>query len=249
MLGRQSVEVLFIRLAQSPMPTRDTVSPGDDVQIVSVESAPFGENTYVVHRTGRAACLVVDPGFEPERVIEAIDERSLEPEAILLTHGHSDHIAGNAALRRRWPTLPILIGRGDAPKLGDPAGNLSGAFGIALVSPPADRLLADGERLELAGFTIDVHEIPGHSSGHVVFALTRESPPLVFAGDVLFHESIGRTDFPDGDFETLASGIRRRLHVLPDDTVVFPGHGPATTIGHEKVHNPFVPASTPPPAH
>lgn len=231
------------------MPSPDILLPAADVCVICLESAPFGENTYVVHRPNHAACLVIDPGFEPDRVIEAIVDRALEPQAILLTHGHSDHIAGNAALRRRWPDLPILIGSGDAAKLGDPAGNLSGAFGIALVSPPADRLLADGERLDLAGFAIEVAEIPGHSSGHVVFVLAGEAPPLVFAGDVLFHESIGRTDFPDGDFAALASGIRRRLYVLPDDTVVFPGHGPTTSIGHEKSHNPFVPASTPPPAH
>ena len=166
----------------------------------------------------------------------------------VITHGHSDHIAGNAALRRQWPGLPILIGQGDAPKLGDPAGNLSGAFGIALTSPPADRLLTDRERLDLAGFALDVHEIPGHSSGHVVFVLGGHVPPVVFAGDVLFHESIGRTDFPDGDFATLARGIRGRLYALPNDTIVFPGHGPPTTVGHEKRHNPFVPAADPPPA-
>lgn len=212
------------------------------VEIGCIESAPFGENTYLLRRAGRTDCLVVDPGFEPERVIEAIDEAGLTPAAILLTHGHSDHIAGNAALRRRWHGLPILIGAGDAAKLTDPAGNLSGAFGLALTSPPADRLLADGERLDLAGFPIEVHEIPGHSSGHVVFVLAGETPPVVFAGDVLFRESIGRTDFPDGDFAALAAGIRGRLYPLPDAAVVLPGHGPPTTVGHEKRHNPFVPA-------
>ena len=230
------------------MPCPIVHAPASDLRVACIESAPFGENTYVVSRPGVPACLVIDPGFEPERVIEAIRAAGLAPEAILLTHGHSDHIAGNAALRRQWPGLPILIGQGDAPKLGDPAGNLSGAFGIALTSPPADRLLADRERLDLAGFALDVHEIPGHSSGHVVFVLGGHVPPVVFAGDVLFHESIGRTDFPDGDFATLARGIRGRLYALPDDTIVFPGHGPPTTVGHEKRHNPFVPAADPPPA-
>ncbi|NCA12490.1 MBL fold metallo-hydrolase, partial [bacterium] len=141
-----------------------------------------------------------------------------------------------------------VIGRGDASKLGDPTANLSGGFGIALTSPPADRAVDDGERLEIAGMAIDVREIPGHSSGHVVFVLGRETPPVVFAGDVLFRESIGRTDFPDGDFAALAAGIRRHLYSLPDDTIVFPGHGPPTTVGHEKRHNPFVPAIEPPAA-
>jgi len=215
------------------------------LRVCRIESAPFGENTYVFLRSGATECLVVDPGFEPQAVIDWIDEHGLSPAAILLTHGHSDHIAGNAALRQRWPGLPILIGRDDAPKLTDPTGNLSAAFGLALVSPPADRVLDDGEQLALAGLSLGVVSIPGHSRGHVVFRVDGCAPPIVFGGDVLFRESIGRTDFPDGDFATLASGIRRGLYALPDDTIVFPGHGDSTTVGHERRHNPFVPGSTP----
>lgn len=211
-----------------------------DIVIARIESAPFGENTYVLSRRGGTECLVVDPGFEPGAIIEWIEDHGLTPVAIMLTHGHSDHIAGNAALQERWPALPILIGRDDAPKLTDPAGNLSGAFGLALRSPPADRLLDDGESLELAGFAFTVVAIPGHSRGHVVFRTDDTSPRLVFGGDVLFLEGIGRTDFPDGDFAALAAGIRGGLYTLPDDTVVFPGHGDATTVGHERWHNPFV---------
>jgi len=226
------------------MATLDMVSlPAScPVSVARIESAPFSENSYVVFRTGGRECLIVDPGFEPGRIVEWIEEAALSPAAILLTHGHSDHIAGNGALRQLWPHLPILIGAGDAGKLTDPMGNLSGQFGLALTSPPATRLLAAGERVELAGMTFTVAEIPGHSSGHVVFRLEESSPPLVFGGDVLFQESIGRTDFPDGDFAALAAGIRRHIYSLPDATVVLPGHGPETTVGHEKLYNPFVPA-------
>lgn len=222
------------------MASVDLLEPTPGIRIARIESAPFGENCYVISRPGAAACLVIDPGFEPDAIIEWIDAQRLEPAAILLTHGHSDHIAGNETLRDRWPGLPILIGRGDASKLTDPMGNLSGQFGFPLRSPPADRLLDDGERLEVGGFPLLVHAIPGHSSGHIVYLLEDSDPAIVFGGDVLFREGIGRTDFPDGDFESLAAGIRGHLYSLPDSSIVFPGHGEETTTGHEKRHNPFV---------
>lgn len=218
-------------------------SPAESLQVACIESQPFGQNTYVVSRTGDLRCLVVDPGFEPQAVAGWIAERRLEPEAILLTHGHSDHIAGNAHLRGRWPALPILIGRHDAAKLTSPAENLSAAFGLELVSPPADRLLDHDQRLAVAGLDLEVRWIPGHSRGHVVFIVRDVAPTVVFGGDVLFREGVGRSDFPDGDVAALAAGIRNQLYVLPDETIVFPGHGDPTTIGHEKRHNPFVPAA------
>jgi hydroxyacylglutathione hydrolase len=210
------------------------------LEAACVESLPFGQNSYVLFRRGQGECLVFDPGFEPQAIIDWIERHRLVPTAILLTHGHSDHIAGNAALRGRWPDLPILIGRGDARKLTDPKTNLSAPFGMPLTSPPADRLLTDGDGLESAGCSLEVRELPGHSSGHVVYVVATEGAPVVVGGDVLFREGIGRTDFPDGDHAALVEGIRRRLYALPDDTLVLPGHGPPTTVGHERRQNPFV---------
>jgi glyoxylase-like metal-dependent hydrolase (beta-lactamase superfamily II) len=223
------------------MASTTVIHSSPTLEVARIESAPFGQHTYVVRRPGMPDCVVVDPGFEPDAIIAWLEAHRLEPRAILLTHGHSDHIAGNAALKRRWPDLPILIGHRDAAKLGDPAANLSAPFGLSLPSPPADRLLDDGVRLLVAGLEMLVHEIPGHSLGHVVFVLTEESPPVVLGGDVLFREGVGRTDFPDGDFGLLAAGIRRHLYPLPEDTLVLPGHGEPTTVGHERRHNPFVP--------
>jgi glyoxylase-like metal-dependent hydrolase (beta-lactamase superfamily II) len=222
------------------MPTITPLIQSGPFEVFRVVSRPFYENTYLIRRVGEPACLVIDPGFEPDAVTAAIDELELEPAAIVLTHGHSDHIAGVGPLRDRWPELPVLIGHGDAEKLTDPVANLSAGYGISVTSPPADSLLRGGEPLVVGAFRAEVAEIPGHSQGHVVFWFTGE-PVLVFAGDVLFHEGVGRTDFPDGDFAALASGIITHLYTLPDTAVVLPGHGEPTTIGHEKQHNPFVP--------
>jgi glyoxylase-like metal-dependent hydrolase (beta-lactamase superfamily II) len=133
-----------------------------------------------------------------------------------------------------------VVSEGDAPKLTNPALNLSAAFGAHLVSPPGDVLLHEGETYSAAGFDLLVREIPGHSSGHVVFVVKDAQPAIVFGGDVLFAGSIGRTDFPDGSFEQLAKGIWEKLFTMADETVVLPGHGPTTTVGAEKRGNPFV---------
>jgi len=211
-----------------------------ELQIIRIVSLPFEENTYIARIEGRNDCLVVDPGLEPEKILEKLDSLGLTPAAILNTHGHSDHIAGNAALKQRWPQCPLVIGEGDAAKLTDPAQNLSAAFGLALRSPVADVTFVGGETYEAAGITLEVLHVPGHSAGHVVYLCRREQPPVALVGDVIFAGSIGRTDFPDGDFEQLVAGIRSKLFTLPDDTRLLSGHGPATTVGQEKRDNPFV---------
>jgi glyoxylase-like metal-dependent hydrolase (beta-lactamase superfamily II) len=133
-----------------------------------------------------------------------------------------------------------VIGVGDASKLTDPRGNLSAAFGASLISPKADRTVDEPDQFEAAGLKFDVLAAPGHSIGHVVFLCRQVEPWYLFGGDVLFRGSVGRTDFPDGDFDALRAAIHDKLFTLPDNTIVLPGHGPATTIGREKQSNPFV---------
>lgn len=205
-----------------------------------VVSQLFGENAYTAYLEGRSDCVVVDPGLDHAEIIRFLTDQRLTPAAILNTHGHADHIAGNEALKQCWPDAPLVIGAGDAEKLTDPAKNLSRSFGYDVVSPPADKLLHEGDQFSVAGFDFEIRECPGHSVGHIVFLWKGESPWVVFGGDVLFQGSIGRTDLPNGSFEQLATAIRTKLYSLPEDTIVLPGHGGATTIGAEKRTNPFV---------
>ena len=166
--------------------------PGDQIEII--ESAPFAEMSYILWRADRAEALVFDPGFDTDAILYWLDREGKTVAAILNTHGHVDHIAGNAALKEIFPDAPLIIGRNDAALLTDPQANLSAPFGMPMTSPAADRLVDDYERLDLAGWSFEVREIPGHSPGSVVFVLDRVAPPIVFGGDVLFAGSVGRTD-------------------------------------------------------
>lgn len=209
------------------------------LHIRTLVSMPFEENTYIVWLPGSTDCVVIDPGLQPELIEDCLREEGLTVRAILNTHGHADHIAGNAAMKQLAPDAPLLIGAGDARMLSDADANLSADFGFAILSPPADRTVKEGELVEAAGITFRVLDIPGHSPGHVVFV--HEGTPIqVFGGDVLFRGSIGRYDFPGSNGPLLLEGIRRKLFTLPADTVVYPGHGPVTTVGYEMQTNPFL---------
>jgi hydroxyacylglutathione hydrolase len=209
------------------------------LQIHTIVSEPFAENTYVVWQPGRKEALVIDPGMETEPILDLLRDDGLVPAAILNTHGHADHIAGNAALKEVYPDAPLVIGANEAGMLLDADANLSAPFGFPIVSPAADRLVREREAMDYAGIRLEVFDVPGHSPGHVVF-LYRDQPCILFGGDVLFRGSIGRYDFPNSNGDLLFRGIREKVFTLPEDTVVYPGHGPATTVGYEKRTNPFV---------
>ncbi len=210
------------------------------IQLSAVVSSPFEENTHIAQLEGRSDCLVIDPGLEPEKIMDHLQSRGVEPAAILNTHGHVDHIGGNAALKERWPDCPLVIGSAEADKLTDARLNLSEGIGMRVISPPADETVDDGQIYSAAGFDLKIRVISGHSRGHVVFLWEDHDPPVVFVGDVIFAGNVGRTDFPDGDFSQLRDGIHEKLFTLPDKTVLLSGHGPPTTVGEEKRTNPAV---------
>jgi len=199
---------------------------------------PFETNCYVVRPLSGEGCWIVDAGFEPEPLLGAARAAASGPEALVLTHCHVDHVAGVSAVRRAWGDIPILAHEAEAAWLNDPQLNLSAFLGAPVSAPSATRLLAEGDALELCGEAWLVLHTPGHSPGGIT--LYNESRGVALVGDTLFAGSIGRHDFPGSDFETLDRSIREKLYTLPDETIILPGHGPASTIGREKRTNPFV---------
>ncbi len=199
----------------------------------------FQANCYVVRPDESASdCLIVDAGLDADELIDFLTQRRLNPIATILTHGHVDHIVGTAALRRHFPQTRVYIHTLDAPMLTNPRANLSVLAGMTFVTEPADVLLEEGDMVDHAGIGLKTLHTPGHTPGGI--CLYAEFEGLVFVGDTLFADSVGRTDFPGGDMNQLIESIRRKLFPLPDDTIVHPGHGMRTTIGREKRSNPFL---------
>jgi hydroxyacylglutathione hydrolase len=192
---------------------------------------PLQENCWIVDGGERA--IVVDPGDEGDRLIEAL---SLPVEAILLTHTHFDHVGAVAQLARHTGA-PVYCPRIEVPILKDINSYLFPGYGPYEPYDP-EETLEGGEKLSLAGLDIDVIFTPGHSPGHVSFSIPEHK--LLLSGDVLFEGSIGRPDLPGGDYATLMASIANLLDTLPDDTRVLTGHGPDTTLGHERATNPFL---------
>ena len=211
-----------------------------EIVVRPVLSAPFQEVGYVVHRKGETDCMVIDPGLEPEVFLTLFAREKLTPLALLITHGHGDHIGGIPAIRAKWTAAKIYVGELESEKLTDPVQNLSATFGFGLTTPVADVLLKDSETMELAGITLEVRHVPGHSKGHVIYRIPTEPKEMLFVGDVIFQGSIGRNDFPDGDPKIQIPMIRSKILSLPDETVIYPGHGNPTTVGAERRSNPYL---------
>lgn len=203
----------------------------------SIVVGPFGVNCYLLWDETTNRAVIIDPGAEAGTIDYWVDEFDLTPECILLTHGHGDHIAAVAELKDRY-RIPLYIGKGDEALLADPSANISAFFDHPIVAPDPDESLADNQVLNLAGIRLAVLATPGHTAGGVCYL--EEEAGRLFCGDTLFAGSIGRTDLEGGDYDQLIQSIRTKILTLPDSIVVYPGHGPHTTVGTERASNPFL---------
>ena len=204
------------------------------LSVAGLTVGAFQENCYLVVDPDAMQCAIVDPGAEPDRIIEAVERLGAQPVAIWLTHAHLDHIGAVSGLRRRWD-IPVYLHPLDEP-LYALASRQAAPYGLPFDQPePADRALGDGDVMELGALRFTVMHAPGHAPGHVVF----HGHGIALVGDCLFAGSIGRTDLPMSNPRDLAASLDR-IVALPDDTVVYPGHGPVTSIGAEAASNPFL---------
>jgi glyoxylase-like metal-dependent hydrolase (beta-lactamase superfamily II) len=203
---------------------------------------PFETNCYLVYVPDapgpRRPCWIVDASFEPAPLIDRVRELSLTPQALLLTHAHVDHIAGVDEVLDAFPGTPVLIHAAEKDWLSSPILNLAIGVGLRTTARGPTGFLEEGQVLELSGTRWTVLHTPGHSPGGIT--LHNEAERTALVGDTLFAGSIGRTDFPGSNPDLLVRSIGKKLYTLPDDTTIYPGHGPTSTIGHEKRTNPFV---------
>jgi glyoxylase-like metal-dependent hydrolase (beta-lactamase superfamily II) len=206
------------------------------LEVRQLTVGPIAENCFLVRKEGADKALLVDPGEEPERILAEIAQAGVEVEAILITHCHFDHVGAVAPLARETGA-PVYCPEIEVPVLADLMSFTMPGFG-PYESYEADEVVKGGEALELAGLTLDVLFTPGHSPGHVTYAVRDEE--AIFSGDVLFQGSVGRVDLPGGDGPTLIQSIQRLLDSQSAETTVYPGHMGVTTLGAERATNPFL---------
>lgn len=209
------------------------------MKIIRLINEIAGENTYLL--VNQQAVLVIDPGSNTTTILERLEQLNKPVPAILLTHTHYDHIISVDAIRNKYHSL-VYVSSKEKDWLSSPLDNLSGLARHDdmpdIVIKPADKLFANNKFYDIFGFQFHVRETPGHSHGSVSFVFP--SDDVVFSGDALFRETIGRTDLPTGNFEELITSIKTELFTLPNHYRVYPGHGTDTKISHEKMFNPYL---------
>ncbi len=203
--------------------------------IKTLPVGPIMANCFIVGCQETLEAAVIDPGDEADKILQLVTDLDLNVKSIINTHGHFDHVSANKGIHTAT-NAPILIHALDAPMLEQISASAANWGLSAEDSPPPDRIINDGDTISFGQITLKVMHTPGHTPGGVSLF----TDDHVFVGDTLFAGSIGRTDFPGGDFATLKSSIQDKLFAMGDDVRVYTGHGPETTIGHEKQHNPFV---------
>lgn len=194
----------------------------------------FGTNTYLIWDESSNEAAIIDCAAPDEKFLDQLKQSSLLLKFVICTHGHGDHIGGNQMLKSEFSPA-ICIHQDDAGMLSDPKKNLSLYWEGNVISPPADRILHNDDEISLGKIKINIIHTPGHSRGSV--CLITEN--LLFSGDTLFAAGIGRTDLPGGNYQELINSIQKKIFTLPESMMVYPGHGQTTTIGQEKIENPF----------
>ncbi len=205
------------------------------MEIETLEVSPFQVNCYLVWSKEDKIGVIIDPGDEDQLILERIEKNNFRPKAILLTHGHADHIAAVKPIKDKL-NIPLYIGKGDEKMLESPSGNVSLMFGFQITCPPADHILKDSDVISFGSLKFSIFATPGHSPGGICYFIENS----LFCGDTLFNGSIGRTDLPGGDYRQLIDSIDKNILSLPDEIICYPGHGPKTTVGNERKHNPFL---------
>lgn len=202
----------------------------------TLEVSSMAVNCYIVGCEETKEVAVIDPGGNARGIKRLLDEEGLKAIYIINTHGHIDHIGGNQVLKE-LTGAKILIHEKDAKMLTNSVSNFSFLMGQRVTSPPADQFIKEGDIIEIGNTVkLEVIEVPGHSPGGIAL----KTGDIIFAGDALFYGSIGRTDFPGGSYKQLITNIKEKILCYDDNVVVYPGHGPATTVGFERKHNPFL---------
>ena len=192
---------------------------------------PMQVNCYILGSPSTSEAIIIDPGAEPEKIKARLKKCGLKVNCIINTHGHADHIGANATL-----AAPVYVHRLDADFLTNPGLNLSSMLGLPITSPVPAKLLEDGQKLKVGNMSLEVIHTPGHTPGGVCL----NAGKFCFTGDTLFAQGIGRTDIPYASEKDLLNSIRERLLSLQDEVIIYPGHGPSSTIGEERKSNPFI---------